>query len=88
MVTAFAAQLGVVPSRIAMVGDSPYDLVAGRAAGAMTIAVLTGPMGEAAREIMTPLADHVIASIGDLADLLNEIADEARGSAAGSQPRP
>ncbi|KQO54392.1 hydrolase [Methylobacterium sp. Leaf86] len=86
MVSAFAAHLAVAPSRIAMIGDSPYDLVAGRAAGAMTIAVLTGPMGDAAREIMTPLADHVVASIADLADLLDGIADHARGSEAGAQP--
>ncbi|MCC0805319.1 HAD family hydrolase [Methylobacterium sp. W2] len=76
MVSAFAAHLGVAPGRIAMVGDSPYDLVAGRSAGAVTIAVLSGPLGEGAREVMAPLADHVIASIGDLAALLDRIADE------------
>ncbi|MCJ2131970.1 HAD family hydrolase [Methylobacterium sp. E-045] len=75
MVGAFAAHLGVAPGRIAMVGDSPYDLVAGRSAGAVTIAVLSGPLGEAAREVMAPLADHVIGSIKDLAALLDRIAD-------------
>ena len=75
MVSAFAAHLNVAPGRIAMVGDSPYDLVAGRSAGAVTIAVLSGPLGEGAREVMAPLADHVIASIGDLATLLDRIAE-------------
>ncbi|GJE15967.1 HAD family hydrolase [Methylobacterium marchantiae] len=76
MVGAFAVHLGVGGDRIAMVGDSPYDLVAGRAAGAVTIAVLSGPLGEAAREVMAPLADHVIGSIADLAGLLERIAEQ------------
>ncbi|WP_019904860.1 HAD family hydrolase [Methylobacterium sp. 77] len=86
MVSAFAAHLGIAPDRLAMVGDSPYDLVAGSAAGAITIAVMSGPMGEAAREAMAPLADHVIASIGDLPALLDDIADGAQARSAGWQP--
>lgn len=70
MVLAFAAHLGVAPARVALVGDSPYDLVAARAAGAMAIAVLSGPLGEGGRDEMAPLADHVIGSIADLPDLL------------------
>lgn len=70
MVTAFADHLGVPASRIAMVGDSPYDLVAARAAGAVAIAVLSGPLGPAARDEMAPLADYVLDSAADLPALL------------------
>lgn len=74
MVSAFAARLGVAPDRTAMVGDTPYDLVAGRAAGAVTVAVLSGPLGEGGREVLAALADHVVASIAHLPDLLDRIA--------------
>ncbi|NEU11511.1 HAD family hydrolase [Methylobacterium sp. BTF04] len=70
MVLAFAAHLGVAPTAVALVGDSTYDLVAARAAGAMAIAVLSGPAGEGARTELAPLADHVIGSIMDLPALL------------------
>ncbi|KQP92076.1 HAD family hydrolase [Methylobacterium sp. Leaf117] len=70
MVTAFADHLGVPARRIAMVGDSPYDLVAARSAGAVSIAVLSGPLGPAARDEMGPLADHILDSIADLPALL------------------
>lgn len=70
MVEAFAASLSVPAGEIALVGDSAYDLVAARAAGAVAIAVLSGPAGAAARAELEPLADHVIGSIADLPDLL------------------
>lgn len=70
MVLAFAAHLGVLPGRVALVGDSPYDLVAARAAGAVAIAVLSGPLGEGGRDEMAPLANDVIGSIADLPALL------------------
>jgi phosphoglycolate phosphatase len=73
MITAFADHLGVPASRIAMIGDSPYDLLAARAAGAVTIAVLSGPVGAAALAQMAPLADHVVDSIADLPGLLAQI---------------
>ncbi|KQP60313.1 HAD family hydrolase [Methylobacterium sp. Leaf112] len=73
MVLAFAAHLGVDPSRVALVGDTPADTQAARAAGAVAIAVLSGPAGEGARETMAALADHVIGSIHDLPALLAEI---------------
>ena len=38
-----ARRLGVDSSNCAVVGDSPMDIEAGRRAGALTIAVLTGP---------------------------------------------
>lgn len=70
MVLAFAAQIDVPPARIALVGDSPYDLAAARAAGAVAIAVLSGPLGDGGRDEMAPLADHVIGSIAELPGLL------------------
>jgi phosphoglycolate phosphatase len=67
MVTAFADFIGAAPSRVAIVGDSVHDLESGRAAGALRIAVLSGP---APREALAPHADHVIASIAELPALL------------------
>ncbi len=59
------ANLGVPPSRSAVVGDSPADLAMGRAAGAgQVIAVLTGV---AERSALEPLADFVLPSIAGLA---------------------
>ncbi|WP_131115760.1 HAD family hydrolase [Lichenihabitans psoromatis] len=71
MVLAFARQIGVSPNRVALVGDTPHDLHAARAAGAIAIAVLSGPMG---RDVLAPDADHVLASIADLPALLDRLA--------------
>lgn len=60
---AFAASTGLDPARCAMVGDSAHDLVAGRAAGMTTIAVLTGI---ALREDLAPLADVVFDDISEI----------------------
>lgn len=70
MVLAFARHLGVAPSRIAMVGDSLHDLDAARAAGAVAIAVLSGPADRAALE---PRADHVVDDIGALPALFAQL---------------
>jgi pyrophosphatase PpaX len=51
--TALAA-LGVEPGRALMVGDSPHDLAAGRAAGARTAAVAWGPFPRARLEACAP----------------------------------
>ena len=67
MVLAFAAYLGADPSQVAMVGDSKHDLDAARRAGAIAIAVLSGP---ASRADLEPHADYVIAHIGDLPALV------------------
>lgn len=67
MVLAFAASLGVPPGKVALVGDTPHDMAAARAAGAVAIAVLSGPIGLA---VLQPLADYVIDSIADLPALL------------------
>ncbi|MFN3209638.1 MAG: HAD family hydrolase [Roseovarius sp.] len=60
---AFARAVGLDPSRIAMVGDSTHDLIAGRAAGMQTVAVLTGT---ALAADLAPLADVVLPDIGHI----------------------
>ncbi|MEM6375992.1 MAG: HAD family hydrolase [Pseudomonadota bacterium] len=65
---AFAREIGQEPNRIAMVGDSAHDLIAGRAAGMQTIAVLTG-VAEATK--LSPYADVVLPDIGHLPDWLS-----------------
>lgn len=64
---AFAAHVGLEPSEIAMVGDSVHDLVAGRDAGMVTVAVLTGV---AETDELAPYADVVLPDIGHLTDWL------------------
>ena len=60
---AFARQTGLDPARIAMIGDSLHDMAAGRAAGMVCVAVLTG-IADAAE--LRPHADVVLADIGAL----------------------
>ncbi|WP_170758926.1 HAD family hydrolase [Ruegeria lacuscaerulensis] len=67
---AFAAQVGVAPEQVAMVGDSLHDLQAGRAAGMTTIGVLTGL---AQTEVLAPMADVVLPDIGHIPDWLAKI---------------
>jgi len=67
MVLAFADFLGAPPSRIVMVGDSVHDLTAARTAGAVAVAVLSGP---AERSALERHADYVIDHIGALPGLL------------------
>ena len=70
MVLAFAAKLGVPPERVALVGDTLHDMGAARAAGAVGIAVLSGPLG---RDVLGPAADHVIDSVADLPALMRRL---------------
>jgi len=68
MVEAFARDLALPASAIAVVGDSLHDLEMARAAGAgMAIGVLTGA---SPRETLEPHADHVIDSIAEIGPLL------------------
>ncbi len=60
---AFAAQTGLSPDTIAMVGDSTHDLHAGRAAGMTCVAVLTGL---ATQDELAPFADVVLPDVGHL----------------------
>ena len=60
---AFATKMNLSPERILMVGDSTHDLVAGRAAGMKTVAVLTGV---AIEEELNPHADIVFPHIGHI----------------------
>ncbi|MFN4153126.1 MAG: HAD family hydrolase [Paracoccaceae bacterium] len=69
MCLAFARQTGLDPARIAMVGDSLHDLHAGRGAGMVCIAVLTGI---ATRADLAPHADVVLPDIGALPLWLSE----------------
>jgi len=70
MALAFARFLKASPSQIVMVGDSRHDLDCARAAGAIGVAVLSGP---ADRRSLTPHADFVIETIGDLPELLADL---------------
>jgi pyrophosphatase PpaX len=61
------ARLGRTPAEALMVGDSNHDLAAGRAAGTATAGVL---WGAASREVLAPLADHLLAGMDELAPLV------------------
>lgn len=65
---AFTTHTSLIPARVAMVGDSAHDLVAGRRAGMQTIAVLTGV---ATSDDLAPLADVVLPDIGHIAAWLD-----------------
>ncbi|MGB2200963.1 MAG: HAD family hydrolase [Pseudooceanicola atlanticus] len=65
---AFASACGLDPARVAMVGDSTHDLIAGRAAGMVTVAVMTGLAGPAE---LSPHADVILPHIGHLPDWLD-----------------
>ena len=60
---AFCEATGVPPEQVAMVGDSTHDLHAGKAAGMVPVAVLTGP---AMRADLAPFAAAVLPDIGHL----------------------
>ncbi len=63
MCSAFAVAMKLDPAACVMIGDSHHDLVAGRAAGMVTVAVLTGLAGAVD---LAPLADVVLPDIGAL----------------------
>ena len=67
MLLGFAARAGLAPETVVMVGDSTHDLIAGRAAGMLTIGVLTGLATQSA---LAPHADLVLPDIGHLPDVL------------------
>ncbi len=67
MIHAFADKLAIAVSDVAMIGDTLHDLDAARAAGAVAIAVLSGP---APRSELEPRADYVIDDITGLPALI------------------
>src|ERR1700722_3037040 len=70
MALAFARQLGVAPAEVAMVGDTLHDLRSARAAGALAVAVLTGP---AQIEDLASEADYVLDDISGLMALVESL---------------
>ena len=68
MILAFARQIGAAASQVALVGDTLHDLDSARAAGAISVAVLSGV---ATRDELAPHADFVIADIGELPALID-----------------
>lgn len=68
---AFAKACGLDPSRVAMVGDSHHDLIAGRSAGMYAVAVLTGIAGAAD---LAPYADAVLQDISALPSWIDQLA--------------
>lgn len=68
MCTAFAKAQGLEPEALVMVGDSTHDMAAGRAAGFVCVAVLTGV---AVAEDLAPHADAVLPDIAALGDWLD-----------------
>jgi pyrophosphatase PpaX len=62
-----ARRLGVPPERCVYVGDSPHDIAAGRAAGAITVAAMWGPFPERA---LAEGPDFAIEGLGELLPML------------------
>jgi pyrophosphatase PpaX len=68
-----AKRAGVPASEVIYVGDSTHDIVAGRAAGMRTVAVLWGPFTRALLEAEGP--DHIVSAPSDLVALVDRLAD-------------
>jgi pyrophosphatase PpaX len=69
-------RLGRAPGQAVMIGDSNHDLAAGRAAGTITAGVLWGAAG---REVLAPLADHLLEEVGELLPLVARLQAEQPG---------
>jgi pyrophosphatase PpaX len=68
-------QLGRAPGEAVMIGDSPHDLAAGRGAGTVTVGVC---WGAASREVLAPLADHLLVEMGEIAPLVAALQSSPR----------
>jgi phosphoglycolate phosphatase len=69
MVAAFCRAGDLEPREVAVVGDSPADMMMARAAGAgLAVGVLTGPTPA---DRLVPLADHVLASVVEIGTVLD-----------------
>ena len=58
------------PAEALMLGDSPHDLAAARAAGAVSVAALWGACRQ---DVLAPHADHLLAHIRDLPALVRSL---------------
>ncbi len=63
MLHAFCELTGISPGQAAIVGDSIWDLLAGRTAGMVTVGVLTGTSSS---QVLSPYADVILSDIGEL----------------------
>ncbi|MFV0245750.1 MAG: HAD family hydrolase [Qingshengfaniella sp.] len=70
MLLAFAETAMIEPAAVAVVGDSPHDMIAARAAGMTPVGVLTGM---ATRGQLTGLADIILPSIAGLPRWLDSL---------------
>jgi len=68
-----ARRLGSPVDQCLYVGDSPHDMAAGNAAGAITVAALWGPFPE---RVLEPGPTYALHGLGELVDLLG--GDEAK----------
>jgi pyrophosphatase PpaX len=62
-----ARRLGLSARQCMYVGDSPHDMVAGRAAGVLTVAATWGPFPE---RVLEPKPDYALRSLSELMRLL------------------
>ena len=87
MLLAFCELTGIDPGQVAMVGDSAWDLEAGRAAGMTSVGVLTGT---ATRRMLSPVADVILNHIGELPGWLGleTTAESQTGIQDGTEPPP
>ncbi|MFC4560422.1 HAD family hydrolase [Nocardiopsis mangrovi] len=74
---AAAAHLGVDPSQAMVVGDSVWDLLAARRAGALGVGVLSGGYGR--DELERTGAFRVYTDVGDMLDRLDELGVRGAG---------
>lgn len=71
MLHGFAAEMGIAPAQIAVVGDNLHDMEMARAGGAgLKIGVLTGT---GSRAVLSTVADICLSSIADLEPALDGI---------------
>lgn len=74
-----ARLMGVPPSRLVMVGDFRFDVIAGKRAGAITVLLTNG--GEYLMEADDPQPDYTIGHLGELPDLLSQLSTVETGTA-------
>lgn len=71
MILAAASRLGLAPSECLVVGDSPYDIRAAKAAKCRIIAVLTG--GHSLESLQKEGPDFILQSITEIEDILEKL---------------